>query len=163
MPIRRLPTFALPVPVVLFLAACSVQTPPPAAAPEASEPERSYVEPRTAADATLPPFSGAVLTGNTLYVSGHIGVDDQQRVPETAEAEAASVLDQVKATIEQAGMTMDDLVYVQVFCSDVSNYDAFNTVYRRYFQKEFPSRAFVGVGTLLFGARFEVQGIAVRR
>jgi len=54
-------------------------------------------------------------------------------------------------------------VSVQVFCSDVSHYDAFNRVYRTYFKKEFPARAFLGSGTLLFGARFEVQGIAVRR
>jgi 2-iminobutanoate/2-iminopropanoate deaminase len=58
---------------------------------------------------------------------------------------------------------MDDLVSVQVFCSDVKHYDAFNAVYRTYFKREFPARAFIGVGTLLFNARFEVQGIAVRR
>ena len=52
---------------------------------------------------------------------------------------------------------------VQVFCSDVAHYAAFNEVYRTFFTKEFPARAFVGSGTLLFGARFEVQGIAVKR
>jgi len=45
----------------------------------------------------------------------------------------------------------------------VAHYDAFNRVYCTYFTKEFPARAFLGAGTLLFGARFEVQGIAVRR
>jgi enamine deaminase RidA (YjgF/YER057c/UK114 family) len=60
-------------------------------------------------------------------------------------------------------MSMDDLVSVQVFCSDVAHYDTFNRVYRTYFTKEFPARAFLGAGTLLFDARFEVQGIAVRR
>ena len=60
-------------------------------------------------------------------------------------------------------MTMDDLFTVQVFCSDVAHYDTFNAVYRTYFEDEFPARAFLGAGTLLFNARFEVQGIAVRR
>jgi enamine deaminase RidA (YjgF/YER057c/UK114 family) len=60
-------------------------------------------------------------------------------------------------------MTMDDLVSVQVFCSDVAHYAAFNAVYRTYFTREFPARAFLGAGTLLFEARFEVQGIAVRQ
>ena len=60
-------------------------------------------------------------------------------------------------------MWVDDLVSVQVFCSDVSHYDSFNRVYRTYFTKEFPARAFLGSGPLLFGARFEVQGIAVKR
>jgi len=58
---------------------------------------------------------------------------------------------------------MDDIVYVQIFCSDVAHYQAFNAVYRTYFTKEYPARAFIGSGTLLFDARFEVQGIAVKR
>lgn len=125
--------------------------------------ERRYIAPRTAQDATQPPFSGAVLVGNTLYMSGTIGLDQNQKVPATAEAEAALVLKNVQTTLEAAGMTMDDLVFVQIFCSDVSHYDAFNKVYRGLFKKEFPARAFIGSGTLLFNARFEVQGIAVRR
>lgn len=130
----------------------------------ADEPVRQYINPRTPSDSTQPPFSGAVRVGNTLYLSGDIGLDENQKVPDTAEAEARKVLTQIKTTIEQAGMTMDDLVYVQVFCSDVAHYAAFNTVYRTFFTKEFPARAFYGVGgPLLFNARFEVQGIAVKR
>jgi 2-iminobutanoate/2-iminopropanoate deaminase len=124
---------------------------------------RRYIAPRTAADTAQPPFSGAVLAGTTLYLSGEIGTDANRRVPDTAEAEAKAVLDKVQATLQRAGMSMDDLVSVQIFCSDVRHYDAFNGVYRGYFKKEFPARAFVGAGTLLYGARFEVQGIAVKR
>ena len=124
---------------------------------------RRYIAPRTAADAALPPFSGAVQVGKTLYLSGDIGVDADNKVPATAEAEARLLLDNIQKTLKDAGYTMDDLVFVQVFCSDVKHYDAFNKVYRTYFTKEFPARAFIGAGTLLFGARFEMQGIAVRR
>jgi reactive intermediate/imine deaminase len=145
--------------VALGTAACAAPAQPPAD----TTPARTYVTPRTAADATLPPFSGATRVGDTLYLSGHIGIDANQQVPDTAEGEAAAVLDQFKATLEEAGMTMDDLVYVQIFCSDVTHYAAFNTVYRRYFTREFPARAFIGSGKLLFDARFEVQGIAVKR
>ncbi len=130
---------------------------------EPVRPARLYIEPRTAADSALPPFSGAVQVGETLYLSGHLGLDANRRVPDTAEAEAKAVLDSLKRTLERAGMGMDDLMYVQVFCPDVSHYDAFNGVYRTYFEREFPARAFIGSGPLLFGARFEVQGIAVRR
>lgn len=129
----------------------------------AAQPGRRYFSPRTPADASAPPFSGAVLAGDTLYLSGTIGRDDQQRVPDTAEVEARLVLNNVQNTLKSAGMTMDDLVSVQVFCSDVAHYDAFNKVYRTYFTKEFPARAFLGAGRLLYGARFEVQGIAVKR
>lgn len=124
---------------------------------------RTYVSPRSPADASLPPFSGGVRVGDTLYLSGAIGLDANQRVPDTPEAEARAVLDSVKRTLEGAGMNMDDLVYVQIFCSDVAHYAAFNAVYRTYFAQEFPARAFIGSGPLLYGARFEVQGIAVER
>ena len=130
---------------------------------EPAPPARLYIEPRTAANSAAPPFSGAVRVGETLYLSGHLGLDENRRVPDAADAEARAVLEALKATLERAGLGMDDLVYVQVFCSDVSLYETFNGVYRTYFAQEFPARAFIGSGPLLFGARFEVQGIAVRR
>lgn len=125
--------------------------------------ERRYINASLATDSAGRPFSGGVLIGNTLYLSGTIGLESGGRVPATADAEARLVLDNVKGTLDAAGMTMDDLVSVQVFCSDVAHYDAFNAVYRTYFTREFPARAFLGSGTLLYGARFEVQAIAVRR
>lgn len=124
--------------------------------------ERTYVSGRSAADADAPPFSGAVLVGNTLYLSGSLGLE-RGEIPEDPADEARNVMNAIKRNVEAAGMTMDDLVYMQIFCSDVSHYQAFNDVYRTFFTKEFPARAFVGAGTLLFNARFEVQGIAVRR
>ncbi len=122
-----------------------------------------YINARSATDSTALPFSGAVLVGHTLYLSGTIGLDENQQVPATPEAEARLVLNNMRGTLEAAGMTMDDLVSVQVFCSAVAYYAAFNAVYRTYFTREFPARAFIGAGTLLFEARFEVQGIAVKR
>ena len=121
----------------------------------AAQETRRYIDPSSVGDTTALPFSGAVLAGNTLYLSGAIGLDEDRQVPATAEEEARNVL-------EAAGMSMDDLVSVQVFCSDVAHYDVFNRVYRTFFTGEFPARAFLGSGTLLFGARFEVQGIAVK-
>lgn len=133
-----------------------------ALASTASAQARAYVNPSSASEANAAPFSGAAWVGSTLYLSGNLGLGPNQSVPATAEEEARNVLDNIKATLEAAGLTMDDLVSVQVFASDVSDYAAFNTVYRTYFTKTFPARAFVGVGTLLFGARFEVMGIAAR-
>jgi len=124
---------------------------------------RSYINGRTAADSDVPPFSGAVLIGDTLYLSGTIGLDENNEVPDDPAEEARLVMNSIKTNIEAAGMTMDDIVVIQVFCSDVVHYQAFNDVYRTFFTKEFPARAFLGAGTLLFNARFEVQGIAVKR
>jgi 2-iminobutanoate/2-iminopropanoate deaminase len=109
------------------------------------------------------PFSMGVFAGNTLYLSGHIGLDAQTKtVPADAGQEARLMLDSFRETLARAGLRMDDLVFVQVFCSDVSLFEKFNAVYRAYFSAEFPARAFLGSGPLLFGARFEIQGIAVK-
>lgn len=144
----------------LFLAVLAVAvTGPTLHAQEA----RDYVNPRSASDTEALPFSGAVWAGNTLYLAGTIGLDENQQVPDTPAEEARLVMESVKATLEAAGLTPDDLVNVTVYCSDVAHYAAFNEVYRTYFTREFPARAFIGAGTLLFNARFEVQGIAVRR
>ena len=110
------------------------------------------------------PFSQAVLAGNTLYVGGTIGIDPKTGKPgETAEAEARLVMVSFKEAVEAGGMTMDDVVMVQVFCSDLSLYDGFNKIYSTYFHGKFPARAFIGAGQLLRSARFEVMGIAVKR
>jgi 2-iminobutanoate/2-iminopropanoate deaminase len=109
------------------------------------------------------PFSDAVWHGDTLYLSGHLGLDPKTGKPgATPEEEARLVLDGVKRTLEAAGLTMDDLLSVQIFCSDVTLFEKFNTVYRTYFKVDFPARAFLGSGRLLFDARFEVQAVAGR-
>ena len=128
----------------------------------ASAQDRDYVNGRSASDADAPPFSGAVWVGPTLYLAGTLGLAPDRSVPATATEEAHNVLGNMKAVLEEAGLTMDDLVSVQIFSSDVSDYDAFNAVYRTYFTQTYPARAFIGAGTLLFGARFEVMGIATR-
>ena len=110
------------------------------------------------------PFSDAALVGNTLYISGKGGVLPGTRtVPEDPKEEARLLMEDFKTTLERVNMTMDDLVYVTVYCTDLSLYSDFNEVYRSYFSKDFPPRAFVGSGPLLFGLRFEMQGIAVRQ
>jgi 2-iminobutanoate/2-iminopropanoate deaminase len=151
----------------LFVATCSLALLgcQPQAAPDvqATTDAREYITPRSPSDGEVAPFSGAVRVGETLYLSGTIGRMPDGSIAATAEEEARLVLDNVKGTLESAGMTMEDLVFVQIFSSDVSDYDAFNAVYRTYFEQEFPARAFIGSGTLLFGARFEVQSIAVAR
>jgi 2-iminobutanoate/2-iminopropanoate deaminase len=109
------------------------------------------------------PFSNAVLAGNTLYLAGHIGFDPATRkVPADVEHEARLVLDGVRDTLTRSGFTMQDIVSVTIYCPDLSAYDSFNEVYRAYFRAPFPARAFIGSGPLLLGARFEIQGIAVK-
>jgi len=110
------------------------------------------------------PFSDAVLVdGKTLYLSGRIGlIQGTTKVPDTVEEEAHLVMQEIQRVLAMAGMTMDHLVSLQIFCSDVSLFDQFNAVYRTYFTGKLPTRAFLGSGKLLFDARFELQGVAVK-
>lgn len=108
------------------------------------------------------PFSDAILSGNTLYLAGRLGLDKDGKVPEKVEDEIKLLLDGEKDVLTQAGMTMDDLVYVQISCTDLKLFDTFNPIYKTYFTKDFPAREFVGAGSLLRGAHFELQAIAVK-
>jgi 2-iminobutanoate/2-iminopropanoate deaminase len=110
------------------------------------------------------PFSNGVLVGNTLYLAGTIVFDPQTgRPPAQIEVEVHYALDNLKDVLAQAGITMDDLVSVNVFCPDLSLYDSFNAVYKTYFKKDPPARAFIGSGSLLRGGHFEVMGVAVKQ
>jgi 2-iminobutanoate/2-iminopropanoate deaminase len=123
--------------------------------------QRSYVGGRSAGDQGAP-FSQAVWIDDTLDLSGMLGLA-QGGVPDTPEEEARNVLNAIQRVLDGEGLTMDHLVSVQIFCSDVSHYGAFNEVYRTYFTEQYPARAFIGAGNLLFDARFEVQAIASRK
>jgi 2-iminobutanoate/2-iminopropanoate deaminase len=125
--------------------------------------ERRHVRLKSRDALDVRPFDDAVRVGNSLYLAGRIGTDATGKVPADAAAEVRNVMDQIKAVLTQEGMTMDDLVTVQVFCTDLALYGTFNDVYRTYFTKGFPARAFLGTGSLLAGGRFEVQGIAVKQ
>jgi 2-iminobutanoate/2-iminopropanoate deaminase len=109
------------------------------------------------------PFSDAVLVGNTLYISGRIGLDPATgEAPESVEAEIDLLFDGFQAVLREAGMSMDDLVWVQVYSPDISLWQQFNAAYVKLFSREFPARAFLGSGTLLLKGRFEMLGIAVK-
>ena len=91
-------------------------------------------------------------------------MDKTGKPPAEVDQEIKLLLEQIKATLEQANMTMDDLVYVQIACTDLSLYDKFNAAYKGYFtSKDLPAREFIGVASLLRGGHFELQAIAVKR
>ena len=120
---------------------------------------------KLAGGAITAPFSDAILSGNTLYLAGRIGLDPKTgKPPEKIEDEIKILLDGEKDVLAQAGMTMDDLVYVQISCTDLSLFDKFNPIYKSYFTTtDYPAREFIGAGSLLRGGHFELQAIAVKR
>jgi 2-iminobutanoate/2-iminopropanoate deaminase len=110
------------------------------------------------------PFSDAVLVGDTLYISGRIGIDPATGMaPASIDEEMRLLFDEFEAVLAAARMNMDDLVSVQIFAPDVSLWEHFNGAYVKRFSKDLPARGFIGSGSLLKGGRFEMMGIAVRR
>jgi 2-iminobutanoate/2-iminopropanoate deaminase len=109
------------------------------------------------------PFSDAVLIDDTLYIAGRIGIDPATGVaPPQADRELELLFSGFSAVLHAAGMTWSDLVWVQVFCTDLTLWDRFNKEYVKHFQGEFPARAFLGSAPLLLNARFEMMGIAAK-
>ncbi len=130
---------------------------------QAAAADRTYVVPDKYDPSTSPPFSSGVMVGSTFYVAGHLGVDPATgQAAADADTEAHLVLDAVKSTLEKGGLSMDDLVSVTVYCTDLSLYDKFNAAYRGYFHDHFPARAFIGVSKLVRGAHFEIAAVAVK-
>lgn len=145
--------------IIVFIVALALF--PPLAADDSRTERRNFSLAKT--EALGIPISDAVLVGDTLYLSGNGGIDlETMKVPEDPKEEAKLLMENVKATLALADMTLDDLVSVTIYCPDLSLFGAFNEVYRTYFEGEYPARAFVGSGELLFGMRFEIQAIAVR-
>jgi enamine deaminase RidA (YjgF/YER057c/UK114 family) len=110
------------------------------------------------------PFSDGVQVGDMLYVSGRIGIDPATGlVPQDVNQELRFLFDGFSALLAQAGMSWDDLVWVQVFSPDLTLWECFNAEYIKHFRGEFPARAFLGSAPLLRNGRFEMMGIAVRK
>ena len=115
------------------------------------------------APAALGPYSHAVLAGNTLYISGQLGLD-----PATG-ALAASVTEQAEqglknlgAILQAAGMDYGDVVKTTVFLADMGDFAAVNEVYARFFTSNFPARSCVQAAALPKGALFEAEAVAVK-
>ncbi len=107
------------------------------------------------------PFSSAARAGDTLFLSGVIGViPGTLQVPDTIEEEARLAMEEIKSIVEAFGSSMDRVVKCTVFMADESYRDAFNTVYMSYFDK-LPARSGVTVKGLALGAKAEVECIAV--
>jgi 2-iminobutanoate/2-iminopropanoate deaminase len=107
------------------------------------------------------PFSAAVRAGDFLFVSGTLGTDAQGRlVPGGIQPETRQLMENIKATVEGAGATMDRLVKCTAYLVDLREWPAMNEVYVTFFPGPRPARAAVGVKELLFGARVEIECIA---
>jgi len=118
----------------------------------------------TSAPAPIGPYSQAVLSGNTLYVSGAIAIDpaNGNMIQADIEAETHQVMKNLGEILKSAGMNYSNIIKATIFVTDLANFAKINGVYGSYFEKEFPSRETVQVSALPKAAHVEISVIAVK-
>ena len=116
------------------------------------------------APAAIGPYSQAVEAGNTLYVSGQLPINPAtgQFAEGGIKELTAQSLTNMKAILEAAGMSFDNVVKTTVFLADMADFADMNEVYAQFFAAPFPAHSAVAVKTLPKGARVEIECIAVR-
>jgi 2-iminobutanoate/2-iminopropanoate deaminase len=120
-----------------------------------------YLNSEQAAKANLP-FSEAVRVGNTLYLSGVLGIKPGTRelVAGGIEGQTRQVMDTIKTVLERNGSSLDHVVKCTVMLADMSEWAKMNAIYITYFKKHFPARSALGVNGLALGAQVEIECIA---
>ncbi|MFW5680004.1 MAG: RidA family protein [Pseudomonadota bacterium] len=110
------------------------------------------------------PYSQAIMAGDTLYLAGQIAIDPatNEVTPGTIEEETTLVLNNLKAVLEAAGMTMANVVSTSVFLADLNEFPRMNEVYATFFTENPPARATVQVARLPRDVKIEISAIAVR-
>lgn len=116
-----------------------------------------------AAPAAIGPYSQAVRAGNTVYCSGQIALDPDsgQVVDGGIEAQARRAFDNLKAVCEAGGGSLDDVVRVGLYLTDLGEFAAVNAVMAEYFSEPYPARSTVEVSALPKGVSFEVDAVMV--
>ena len=107
------------------------------------------------------PYSQAILSGDTLYVSGNMPVNPSDGgIPDGIEAQTKQVFENMKAVLKEAGMDFSDVVKTTAFLTDLDNFAAFNALYSDYFIAPYPARSCVEVSKLPKGVLVEVECVA---
>jgi reactive intermediate/imine deaminase len=114
------------------------------------------------APAAIGTYSQAILVDNTLYLSGQIGLDPySMELVEGIEAQIRRVFDNLKAVCEAAGGSLADIAKLNIFLTDLSNFQLVNQIMGEYFAQPYPARAALGVASLPKGALVEMDGIVI--
>jgi reactive intermediate/imine deaminase len=134
-----------------------------ASASAADRPPVEFLNSGKVTPASLP-FSEAVRVGDTLYLSGQIGIKPGtlELAPGGIVGEARQTLENIRTTLETHGYALRDVVKCTVMLADIGEWAAFNEVYRTFFSPPYPARSAFGANGLALGARVELECTAVR-
>ncbi len=112
------------------------------------------------APAPIGTYSQAVRVGYTVYLAGQIGLDPvTMHLVEGIDAQIDRVFQNIQAVAEESGGSLDEIVKVTVYLTDLANFAKFNEAMAKYFAEPYPARVVVGVATLPRGALVEVDAI----
>ncbi|MRW93201.1 reactive intermediate/imine deaminase [Duganella sp. FT80W] len=117
-----------------------------------------------AAPEAIGPYSQAIKSGQTLYLSGQIPIDPQtgQLIAGGVEEQTQRVLENLKAVLAANGMSFDDVVSTTVYVKDLNDFAKLNAVYGQYFRNQPPARSTVQVARLPKDALLEISAIAIK-
>jgi reactive intermediate/imine deaminase len=115
------------------------------------------------APAAIGPYSQAVRQGETVYLSGQIPLDPNSGllIEGDIDAQARRAFDNLRAVCEAAGGSLDDVVRLGLYLTDLGQFAAVNAVMSDYFEAPYPARSTIGVASLPRGAQFEVDAVMV--
>lgn len=117
----------------------------------------------TKAPGAIGPYSQAIDTGSFVFVSGQIPVNPATgEIPAGIEAQSAQSLANLKAILEEAGLTTANVVKTTVFLADMADFAAMNAQYAAAFSEPFPARSAVAVRELPKGVLVEIEAIAAK-
>ena len=116
------------------------------------------------APAAIGPYSQALLVGNTLYISGQLGIDPAtgKRVDGDTAAQAEQALKNIMAILMEENMSMHNVAQVQVFLAEIADFAAVNEVYKSFFSEPYPARAAIQAGALPAGGSVEILVTAIK-
>lgn len=113
--------------------------------------------------AAVGPYSHANAAGDTIYISGQLGLDPETGVlAEGVEAQAKTGFENLKTILTEVGVSFENVVKTTVFLTDMNDFAAVNDIYAQYFTGEYPARSCVQVAALPKGASFEIEAIAAK-
>ena len=115
------------------------------------------------APSPIGPYNQAVLSGNTLYISGQIAIDQKtgELIIDSIKQETQLVMENLKAVLKEAGMTFENVIKSTIFISDMNNFSEINNVYASYFNEDTaPARETVEVSRLPKSVNIEISMIA---
>ncbi|HEY63712.1 MAG TPA: RidA family protein [Caldilineae bacterium] len=116
------------------------------------------------APAAVGPYSQAVRVGDLIFTAGQIGIDPATgKLREGLEAQTRQVLDNLRAILEAAGSSLDDVIKATIFLTDIANFATVNAIYGAVFSGQPPARSTVQVAALPLGAEVEIEAVALVR